>query len=153
MGTLFTQPVVRATTAETLQFLKDHRTEVVITRPQASRPWYEASLRGRIAIVSGAEDRGLDPAWRDAASQDVALPMAGFADSLNLAAATAILLYEAVRQRGSDQAPTASTVSVSSIRSCVRSSVTIPDLFTREPPTSSVPILATPGPSAIAPYW
>lgn len=110
MGTLFTQPVVHATTVEAIQFLTDHRAAVVITRPQASRPWYEAPLTGRIAIVSGAEDRGLDPAWRSAASEDVALPMAGFADSLNLAAATAILLYEAVRQRRSGQAPPGSTV-------------------------------------------
>ena len=110
MGTLFSQAVVRATTAETLKFLTEHHTGIGITRPQARRPWYEASLSGRVAIVSGAEDRGLDPAWRDAASEDVALPMAGFADSLNLAAATAILLYEAVRQRRSGQAPPGSTV-------------------------------------------
>jgi TrmH family RNA methyltransferase len=42
---------------------------------------------------------GLSPAWQDASTAEVRLPMSGFADSLNVAAATAILLYEVVRQR------------------------------------------------------
>jgi TrmH family RNA methyltransferase len=101
MGTLFTQPVVRTTTTTAIGFLRRHDAAVVTLRPQAERPWHGARLRaGRVAIVSGAEDRGLTPAWQQAATEDVRLPMAGFADSLNLAAATAILLYEVVRQRG-----------------------------------------------------
>ena len=75
-----------------------------LARPQAEQPWHEATLTGPVAIVSGAEDSGLTPAWYGASTADVVLPMAGFADSLNLAAATAILLYEVVRQRSSGQA-------------------------------------------------
>ena len=101
MGTLFTQPVVRSTTAETIEFLRGYGAAIVTLRPQAVRPWHSAQLaHGRVAVVSGAEDRGLTPPWQDAATEDVVLPMAGHADSLNLAAATAILLYEVVRQRG-----------------------------------------------------
>jgi TrmH family RNA methyltransferase len=101
MGTLFTQPVVRSTTVETIDFLRGHGAAIVTLRPQAERAWHQASLsRGRVAVVSGAEDRGLTAPWREAATEDVVLPMAGHADSLNLAAATAILLYEVVRQRG-----------------------------------------------------
>lgn len=101
MGTLFTQPVVRAPAREVIAFLGNAGTQIVTLRPQAERPWHAAELgRGRVAVVSGAEDRGLTAAWQRAATADVVLPMAGFADSLNLAAATAVLLYEVVRQRG-----------------------------------------------------
>jgi TrmH family RNA methyltransferase len=100
IGTLFTQPVARASTDEAIAFLQRHGTSIVISRPQASTAWHAVDLRPPVAVVSGAEDRGLTDAWRRAATLDVALPMAGFADSLNLAAATAILLYEVVRQRG-----------------------------------------------------
>lgn len=100
MGTLFTQPVARASAEETIAFLRAQGAAIVITRPQASTPWHEADYTGAVAIVSGAEDRGLTAPWAEYATADVVLPMAGFADSLNLAAATAILLYEVVRQRG-----------------------------------------------------
>lgn len=101
MGTLFTQPVALSTAEAAIAFLQDTGAAIVTLRPQADRAWHDAKLgRGRVAIVGGAEDRGLTGAWRAAATEDVVLPMAGFADSLNLAAATAILLYEVVRQRG-----------------------------------------------------
>ena len=99
MGTLFTQRVIRATTPDVIGFLQANGISVVITRPRADRPWHEIPLEGPVAIVSGAENSGLSPAWRDAATAEARLPMSGFADSLNLAAATAILLYEVVRQR------------------------------------------------------
>lgn len=99
MGTLFTQPVARASSAEAIAFLRETGARVVITRPRARTAWHEVDLRPAVAIVGGAEDRGLTAAWAQAATDDVRLPMAGFADSLNLAAATAVLLYEVVRQR------------------------------------------------------
>ncbi|RKZ16806.1 RNA methyltransferase [bacterium] len=99
MGTLFTQPVVRCTTSEAIDFLRGSDTEIVLTRPQATRMWHDADLGGSVAIVAGAEDTGLTAPWLDVASAELVLPMAGAADSLNLAAATAILLYEVVRQR------------------------------------------------------
>jgi TrmH family RNA methyltransferase len=99
MGTLFTQNVIRATTTDTIEFLHSSGLSIVITRPQAARQWHEVPLEGPVAIVSGAESSGLSPAWQDASTAEVRLPMSGFADSLNVAASTAILLYEVVRQR------------------------------------------------------
>jgi TrmH family RNA methyltransferase len=99
MGTLFTQPVVRCTSEEAIEYLRSSGSAIVVSRPQAARSWFEADLAGPVAIVSGAESRGLSQKWVDAADVQVALPMRGFADSLNLAAATAVLLYEVVRQR------------------------------------------------------
>ena len=103
MGTLFTQPVVRTTAAAAVQFLQAAGVAIVITRPQAGTVWHAARLTGSVAIVSGAEDKGLDGLWQDAATTELMLPMSGAADSLNLAAATAVLLYEVVRQRADHQ--------------------------------------------------
>ena len=52
-----------------------------------------------MAVVVGAEQYGLTKPWIDEADLAVRLPMLGEADSLNVATATAILLYEVVRQR------------------------------------------------------
>lgn len=59
-----------------------------------------ADLRGPLAIVLGSEAHGLADAWSGSGMRAVRLPMHGIADSLNVSAAAAILLYEARRQRG-----------------------------------------------------
>ena len=70
-------------------------------RSTRRRGYTDADLAQPSAIVVGAEDEGLDERWRDAADVAVAIPMRGSAaDSLNAATAAAILLFEAVRQRG-----------------------------------------------------
>jgi TrmH family RNA methyltransferase len=63
-------------------------------------PLYSANLRGRVAIAIGSEGRGLSDALLAVADQRVTIPMASGTESLNAAAATAIVLFEAVRQRG-----------------------------------------------------
>ncbi|MBC8040046.1 MAG: RNA methyltransferase, partial [Opitutaceae bacterium] len=57
-------------------------------------------LKGPLAIVMGSEQYGLSDYWLKEADQRVVIPMAGQADSLNVAMATIITLFEAVRQRG-----------------------------------------------------
>ena len=65
----------------------------------------DAPFRRRLtrptAFLIGAEDTGLDDHWRESADLQVEIPMSGAAaDSLNASAAAAVLLFEAVRQRG-----------------------------------------------------
>ena len=61
----------------------------------------DADLRAPTALVVGAEDEGLTANWRDAADVTVEIEMRGrTVDSLNAATAAAVLLFEAVRQRG-----------------------------------------------------
>ena len=62
-------------------------------------------MGGPLAIVLGSEAHGLTSEWLAAADLRVYIPMFGQADSLNLAASAAILLYEAVRQRQAAQNP------------------------------------------------
>jgi TrmH family RNA methyltransferase len=99
LGTLFTVPVVEATTAATIAWLRQHHIQVIATRPDARLNYTRADYTGPVAIVMGAEATGLGPAWSNAADQQVIIPMAGQVDSLNLATSTALLLYEVVRQR------------------------------------------------------
>jgi TrmH family RNA methyltransferase len=71
----------------------------VATTPAADLVYSQADLRGPLALVMGSEQYGLSQFWLEAADQTVRIPMAGQADSLNVAMATLITLFEAVRQR------------------------------------------------------
>jgi TrmH family RNA methyltransferase len=96
-GAVFTLPIVDVTLDDVLA-LPLRRVAAVVG---ASTPYSAADLTVPTALVVGAEDTGLDAQWRSAADERVALPMLGrTADSLNAATAAAVLLYEAVRQRG-----------------------------------------------------
>jgi 23S rRNA (guanosine2251-2'-O)-methyltransferase len=61
---------------------------------------WEADLAGGLALVFGAEGKGLRPLVRKACDDAVAIPLAGATESLNVSVAAAVLLYEARRQRG-----------------------------------------------------
>ena len=97
-GSLFAVPVVRVGSPEEL----DARLEgirVVGTSARGEEDLRAADLRGPTALVLGNETKGLSWAWRERADELVRIPQRGSASSLNLAAAAAILLYEAERQR------------------------------------------------------
>lgn len=98
-GTLFTLPVIEAGGKETLTWLLNHQIAVVAATPSASIEFTEANLNGAIAIIVGTEQLGLSALWIKAATIQVRIPMLGVADSLNVATATTLLLYEARRQR------------------------------------------------------
>jgi len=99
LGTVFTLPLAVATTVDVLAWLRDRGLRVVAARVDGSVPYTEADLTGPVALVLGSEARGLTAAWSAADVTAVRLPMRGRADSLNVAAAAAVLFYEARRQR------------------------------------------------------
>lgn len=99
VGTLFSVPCVETTSQEALAWLFLQQIPVVATTPAAQMAWHEAPLSGATAIVVGTEQLGLSSLWLDQATWQVSLPMAGIADSLNVATSAGLLLYEAVRQR------------------------------------------------------
>ncbi len=99
VGTLFTLPVVEESGLETLKWLKEKKIKIVAATPSASMNFTEADLTGPIAIAVGTEQTGLSELWMSQADIQVKIPMRGFADSLNVATATTLLLYEALRQR------------------------------------------------------
>lgn len=82
-------------------WLESHHICSVAMTPEAKTTLWETELTGPIAIVVGAEDEGLTEDWLDGSLEEVRLPMAGIADSLNVSVAAGIALFEAVRQRNS----------------------------------------------------
>ncbi len=100
IGTLFSLPVVEAPTEETLAWLQARDIQLVAAMPAAESLYTEVDLTRPTAIVVGTEQYGLSEAWQQAAHVQVRIPMLGQADSLNVASAATILLYEAQRQRG-----------------------------------------------------
>jgi TrmH family RNA methyltransferase len=100
VGTLFTVPVAEASSDETLAWLKARGIRVFAATPHAEKAYTQADMTGGCAIVVGTEQYGLSERWMQAADERVRIPMRGQADSLNVANATTILLYEALRQRG-----------------------------------------------------
>ncbi len=99
VGTLFTLPVLEADGKETLDFLKTHAIAIVAATPHAKGEYTQADFKVPLAIVVGTEQYGLTDVWMKSADIAVRIPMLGVADSLNVASATTLLLYEVVRQR------------------------------------------------------
>ncbi|HEY0665167.1 MAG TPA: RNA methyltransferase [Gallionella sp.] len=78
---------------------KGFRGALLATSLKATRSLYQCDLRGSVAFMVGNEGAGLSPAMLGCATQQITIPMPGRIESLNAAAATAICLFEAVRQR------------------------------------------------------
>jgi TrmH family RNA methyltransferase len=98
-GSLFAVPVVRAASQEELE-PRLEELHVVGASAHGGAALGEADLAAPTALVLGNETKGLSWAWRERCDAVVRIPQRGSASSLNLAAAAAILLYEAQRQRG-----------------------------------------------------
>jgi TrmH family RNA methyltransferase len=99
VGTLFAQPVSLASTDETIAWLKHNGIRIVTASPNADALYYDADLTPPVAIVVGSEQHGVTPPWFDAADATVRIPMAGV-DSVNVAVAASVLLFDVVRQVG-----------------------------------------------------
>lgn len=107
-GTMFSVPIVEASSDEALAWLKAKGFKILAATPHAEKLHFEVDLTGNVAIALGAEQYGLTAKWMDGAELRVRIPMLGLADSLNVSAAATILVYEAVRQRiaaGIDKVP------------------------------------------------
>jgi TrmH family RNA methyltransferase len=104
MGALFDVPVAAATEAEFLAWAADQRVAVLAAALSGERTLWEAEFAPPLAILLGSEGEGLPASLLDRigppAGQRVRIPMTGTAESLNLAVAAGILLYEVRRRTG-----------------------------------------------------
>jgi TrmH family RNA methyltransferase len=98
-GVLFSVPCVVEESARVLAWLRERKIRTVATTPAAEALYTDSDLRGPLAVVMGSEQFGLSDFWLKNADLPVRIPMAGQADSLNVAMAALITLFEAVRQR------------------------------------------------------
>ena len=100
-GALEYMPVARVTNVtNAIKELKERGVWIFGTAAEGATPLYQADLKGAAAIVIGNEGDGMSRLVAERCYLKVSIPMKGRISSLNASAAAAILLYEAVRQRG-----------------------------------------------------
>lgn len=98
-GLLFALPIV-STDRDTLTNWLDVKNIVgCATTPGSKKLHWEVDYKQGLALYMGSESDGLSDYWLEKATHKIRIPMAGQADSLNVAAAAAVCLYEARRQR------------------------------------------------------
>jgi TrmH family RNA methyltransferase len=85
--------------------IRDFKGRVIATNHRAEKALFDVDLTGDVAFLFGNEGAGLSSALMAAAHDVVAIPMPGHAESLNIAAAAAICLFERVRQRTARKSP------------------------------------------------
>ncbi|MDH6355329.1 TrmH family RNA methyltransferase [Dysgonomonas sp. PH5-45] len=100
VGCLFTVQTAICTSADALKWLQDNNITVYAAELQASQWYHETDFTKPAAIVMGTEADGLTRFWLDNAHKRIKIPMRGEIDSLNVSVSTAILTFEAMRQRG-----------------------------------------------------
>lgn len=99
-GAAETVPFFQVTNlARTLDKLRELNVWIIGTAGEAEKLVYDVELRGSIALVMGAEDKGMRRLTREKCDELVKLPMMGSVSSLNVSVAGGIVMYEAVRQR------------------------------------------------------
>lgn len=99
VGTLFTVPVVEAHSPDVINWLREAKIRIAAATPSADEEFTRSDMSGGIAIAVGTEQLGLSEYMMETADLKVRIPMQGTADSLNVATATTLLLYEVLRQR------------------------------------------------------
>jgi TrmH family RNA methyltransferase len=99
VGTVFRVRIVEARSDAAIGWLREHGVRIVVATPDGARTHRDADLCGAVAIVVGNERYGVTSRWLEAADETVWIPMAGAADSLNVAVAAGIVLFEAAARR------------------------------------------------------
>ncbi len=98
-GALFSTKIFIASPEDIISYLENYDIPIYTTYLDAAYGYEKIDYSKGGAIVMGTEASGVEQLWIDAATQCIKIPMMGTADSLNVSVSTAIILYEALRQR------------------------------------------------------
>ena len=98
-GSIFNIPVIDADLQALLQWLRLNKIKLAVTSLDSDKTIFEERLEGPLALVFGNEAHGVSEEIKSAADLLLKIPIFGHAESLNVAAAAAVCIYEAVRQR------------------------------------------------------
>jgi 23S rRNA (guanosine2251-2'-O)-methyltransferase len=105
-GAAFVPVVSVANLARFMEALRDdHGIRIVGTADEATEELYEADLTGPLALVLGAEGEGMRRLTKENCDQLIRIPMLGQVPCLNVSNATAVCLYESLRQREFGETP------------------------------------------------
>lgn len=100
VGCVFTKQLAAASSEETISWLKKNNISIFCTYLKASKPYHQTDFTKPSAIVMGTEATGLSDVWVKNSNSNIIIPMLGKIDSMNVSNATAVVVYEAMRQRG-----------------------------------------------------
>jgi len=101
IGCVFSKQVITADSDVVIKFLQEKNIKSYSAALTAKKFYTETDLKIACAIVFGTEAQGLSGKWLNSSDEQIKIPMLGKADSLNVSASCAIIIYEAVRQRES----------------------------------------------------
>ena len=100
IGCIFTMPVVTGTSEETINWLREKKITTFGTALTGKKFYHESDFTQPAAIIMGSEAFGLSDTWLKKSDILVKIPMRGMIDSMNVSASAAIVIFEALRQRG-----------------------------------------------------
>ena len=98
MGSIFYIPIVEDDSLDFVKSLKKDGYKLVVSSLQGKNNFFEENLQGKVMIAVGNEGNGVSDEVYDIADIKVKIPMPGEAESLNVAVATSIMIYEKIRQ-------------------------------------------------------
>lgn len=99
-GALHKIPVCREMNLkETMEFLKNSGIQIIAATEKSEKYYYDVDFTSPTAIIMGAEDKGVSPEYLKRTNENVRIPLLGEIESLNVSAATTVMLYEVVKQR------------------------------------------------------
>ena len=100
IGSIFHLPIVHVENIkETIITLKQNGTKIIAAALDAKKSYFDADLGGPVAIIFGNESKGIGRQVEGLCDGSVKIPMPGKAESLNVGVSSAVILYEALRQR------------------------------------------------------
>jgi TrmH family RNA methyltransferase len=99
MGALFRVPIVQSDLHSLLPHVRQRNGQILVAQLNAERSLYECDFRVPTWLIVGNEGAGVDPALVAHATHSIRIPMHAQQESLNVAMATTVILYEAYRQR------------------------------------------------------
>ncbi|MEI7726359.1 MAG: RNA methyltransferase [Bacteroidota bacterium] len=100
IGCIFTMPVVTTSSEDAMAWMRLSGIKMFGTALTATHLYHHTNFGQPAAIIMGSEANGLSHAWLDGADDLIKIPMMGKIDSMNVSASAAIVIFEAMRQRG-----------------------------------------------------
>lgn len=100
IGCIFSVPVAVTTSVEAIRWLKNNGIAIYCTYLKSSQPYHTTDFTKPAAIVMGTEATGLSDTWIAASTANIIIPMRGNIDSMNVSTSAAVVVFEALRQRG-----------------------------------------------------
>ena len=101
LGALFSVPIFDLENEMFKSFCTNRNIKTVAASPFASKFHSQENLRGPLSVIMGSEAFGLSKFWESSSDSLVKIPMNGLCDSLNVSVATAVIIYESLRQQNS----------------------------------------------------